>query len=183
MYRLARLTMGFFLAGLLVVGPLAYHRFQETRWRNFRVVYKGVLYRCGQLSPVGFKNVLSEYGIRTVISLRENSAEEDYCQDRGVKFVFIPPKAWWAPDGTVPAAECVQRFLKIMEDKTNHPVLVHCYAGSHRTGAYCAVYRMEFDGWSNAQAIAEMKDLGYSAIDDEWDILDFLSHYQPGRGE
>jgi len=58
-------------------------------------------------------------------------------------------------------------------------VLVHCFAGTHRTGAYVAVYRMEFDGLSNQQAIAELMNNGYSNIGDEMDLLTFLEQYQP----
>ena len=42
----------------------------------------------------------------------------------------------------------------VMADPGNYPVLVHCFAGIHRTGAYCAVYRMEFERWDNADAMA-----------------------------
>jgi tyrosine-protein phosphatase SIW14 len=79
----------------------------------------------------------------------------------------------------VPAAEGVRKFLALLDDPANHPVLVHCFAGVHRTGAYCAIYRMEYDRWSNARAIAEMCACGYRDLDDEWDLLGFLEEYQP----
>jgi protein tyrosine/serine phosphatase len=60
-------------------------------------------------------------------------------------------------------------------------VLVHCCAGVHRTGAYCAIYRMEFEGWTNAEALAEMKALGYSNLDEEWDIRGYLESYRRGE--
>ena len=66
-----------------------------------------------------------------------------------------------------------------MSNPRNHPVLVHCFAGIHRSGAYCAVYRMEFEGWTNDRAIVEMRKLGYNQIDDEWDVLEYLEKYQP----
>ncbi|HMC66841.1 MAG TPA: hypothetical protein VKI65_18035, partial [Gemmataceae bacterium] len=49
----------------------------------------------------------------------------------------------------------------------------------HRTGAFCAVYRMEYQHWTNADAIQEVKDFGYSNLDDEWDILTYLEEYRP----
>jgi hypothetical protein len=66
-----------------------------------------------------------------------------------------------------------------MWDPNNYPVLVHCWAGIHRTGAYCAIYRMEFDHWTNADAIAELKSMGYDTLDKEWDILGYLENYWP----
>jgi tyrosine-protein phosphatase SIW14 len=48
-----------------------------------------------------------------------------------------------------------------MDDPANHPVLVHCTAGRDRTGAMCAVFRMEFDRWRPDDALAEMREFGF----------------------
>src|SRR5947207_10755414 len=94
--------------------------------------------------------------------------------------VRISPRAWESPTGgPAPVEEGVRRFLEVMADRRNYPVLIHCFAGVHRTGAYCAVYRMEFEGWGNEEAIAELKDLGYAHLEEEWDILNYLERYQP----
>ena len=69
--------------------------------------------------------------------------------------------------------------MKIMRDPANHPVLIHCFAGIHRTGSYCAIYRMEFEHWTNARAIQEVKAFGYTNLDDEEDVLGYLERYQP----
>ena len=61
-----------------------------------------------------------------------------------------------------------------MSDPANYPVLVHCFAGIHRTGAYCAIYRMEFDHWTNDRAIDELKAHGYYNLPEEKDILGYL---------
>src|SRR5262249_37515108 len=105
----------------------------------------------------------------------------EFCKKNEINYYRIPPRPWWASDGSVPAEEGVHRFCDIMDRPENYPVLVHCFAGSHRTGAYCAVYRMEYQGWSNARAIAEMKACGYKEIDDELDLLSYLEHYRPRR--
>ena len=68
---------------------------------------------------------------------------------------------------------------KIMADPRNYPVLVHCFAGVHRTGAYCAIYRMEHERVTNAEAIDELKRSGYVNLDQEWDILGYLEEYRP----
>ena len=47
-----------------------------------RVVDDGVLYRSGQMTPEGFQRSVREYGIRTVISLRDSKDEgkpEKFC--------------------------------------------------------------------------------------------------------
>ena len=68
-----------------------------------------------------------------------------------------------------------------MDDPANYPVLVHCYAGIHRTGTMCAVFRMDYQGWTNDEAMNEMRTFGYSMLDDHEDILSYLTRYHPPR--
>jgi tyrosine-protein phosphatase SIW14 len=77
--------------------------------------------------------------------------------------------------------ENVEQFLQILSDPRHHPVLVHCFAGIHRTGAYCAIYRMEFEGWPRERALLEMKSCGYDNLESEYDIRGYLEQYQPRR--
>jgi hypothetical protein len=106
-------------------------------------------------------------------------AEELFCRDRGINHVRIRPRLWTLSSGAAPADQGVKRFLSVMDDTANYPVLIHCFAGIHRTGSFCAIYRMEYEGWSNARAIAEMKHCGYRNLDDEPDVLGYLSNYRP----
>jgi len=181
------------LAGVvaLIAGPVAFAHYRQNQTRNFRVVRAGVLYRSGQMSVSGLDRLVNDYGIRTVVSLRDSYVpggtppdlkEEEYCRKMDILHVRIAPRAWESPTGgPAPVEEGVRRFLEVMADPSNYPVLVHCFAGIHRTGAYCAIYRMEFEGWSNAEALAEMKACGYDNLDEEWDIRGFLETYRPGE--
>jgi protein tyrosine/serine phosphatase len=181
---------GLLLLTVLVGGPLAFVSYQTRTFRNFHVVAPGKLYRSGQMTLGGLQQVIHDYGIKTVVSLRDahvpgeappDRTEEEYCTKEGLSYYRITPRVWWSADGTVPAAANVRRFLQIMDDPSHCPVLVHCFAGQHRTGAYVAVYRMEFEGWNNLQAIDEMRLFGYDSLDDEWDILGYLESYRPRR--
>jgi protein tyrosine/serine phosphatase len=172
------------VAMTLIVGPWWYKREHDRHSRNLHVVEEGVLYRSGQLDLEGLKRVVRDHGIRTIISLRDGDRtldqdEEDWAPYAGANYIRIPPRAWQTPDGTVPAEEGLKVFREVISDPANHPVLIHCFAGIHRTGAYCAVYRMDFQGWSNHDAIAEMRALGYSTLDGDKDVLGFLEHYRP----
>jgi protein-tyrosine phosphatase len=186
MSRLFPVIAGVALVGVAIGIPLAYWQYNQAKLRNFHVVHEGVLYRSGQLPLAGLKQLINDYGIKTIVSLRDaytpgeappDLAEEAYCLSQEINYCRIPPRTWWAADGSVPAAEGVKRFLEVMDDPKNFPVLVHCFAGIHRTGAYCAVYRMEYEHWYNADAIAEVKALGYANLDDECDIMGFLEQY------
>ncbi len=192
--RLMRITFVLAITAILVAGPYAYVMYRKSQCRNFRVVHEGVLYRSGQMSLPALKRAIFEYGIKTVITLRyadspdhlpPDSAEEKFCKEDGINHFRIPYRPWWASDGTVPADKGVQTFLNVMKDSSNYPVLIHCFAGIHRTGSYCAVFRMEFDQWSNSEAVQEMRNLGYT--DEHLDVLSYLENYRragtPGRND
>jgi protein tyrosine/serine phosphatase len=185
--------LGTTLALLLVGVPLAYASYLQTSFRNLRVVENGVLVRSGQMTPAAFARVLHDHGIRTVVSLRgvgdnrrgkytdsPDAWEEEVCRARGVRHVRLPPRNWGPTDpGPAPVEPNLRAFFAVLDDPANHPVLVHCFAGVHRTGAYCALFRMEYHGWANAEAIAEMRAFGYLKVDDEEDVLNYLEAYRP----
>jgi protein tyrosine/serine phosphatase len=184
MVRVLQVAAGSLIILALIVSPIAFAVHQQAQTRNFRVVRPGVLYRSGQMTKEGLLQVVNDYHIKTVISLRDgqsarDKAEEEFCQSEEINFVRILPSRWGDEGGCVPVEAGVRRFREIMSDPQNYPVLVHCFAGIHRAGSYCAIYRMEFEHWSNAQAIAEMKTCGYSNLDEELDILGFMEQYRP----
>jgi tyrosine-protein phosphatase SIW14 len=179
---------GILIAGLIVGGPLVYSNYRHHALRHFRVVEEGILYRSGQLTLDGLKRLIHDRGIKTVITLRDaaqpgqpppDREEEQYCRAQELNYLRITPQPWWGSDGSVPAARGVKQFVEVLRDPANYPVLVHCFAGIHRTGAYCAVYRMEFHHWDNARAIAEVVAQGYVNLNDEMDLLSFLENYRP----
>jgi tyrosine-protein phosphatase SIW14 len=184
MSRIVQVATGSLIVLALIVSPIVLASRQQAQTRNFHVVRPGVLYRSGQMTKEGLQRIINDYHIKTVISLRDGQserdrAEEEFCKSEAIHFVRILPSRWGDEGGSVPVEAGVQRFREIMSDPRNYPVLVHCFAGIHRAGAYCAIYRMEFEHWSNAQAIAEMKACGYSNLDDELDILGFMEQYRP----
>jgi protein tyrosine/serine phosphatase len=189
MRRLVPVLLGTLVAAVVVAGPLAYRSFNSKNYRNFRTVRPGVLYRSGQLSLPGLKRIVNDHGVRHVISLRDadtpgqvapDLAEEAYCKAEAIGYHRFSPKVWWSADGgPVPGQQNIDAFLRILDDPANHPVLLHCFAGCHRTGIHCAVFRMEFDRWTNDEAIDEMRRLGYDNILHEEDALTYLRTYVP----
>ncbi|HTU89722.1 MAG TPA: tyrosine-protein phosphatase [Gemmataceae bacterium] len=184
MARILPVAAGSLIVLALIVSPIVLAARQQAQTRNFHVVRPGVLYRSGQMTKEGLQRVINDYHIKTVISLRDGQserdrAEEEFCKSEEINFVRILPSRWGDDGGSVPVEAGVQRFRALMSDPCNYPVLVHCFAGIHRAGSYCAIYRMEFEHWSNAQAIAELKACGYSNLDDELDILGFMEQYRP----
>jgi protein tyrosine/serine phosphatase len=182
-----RFLLGIAILALIVGGPFAYSRYRQSQYRNFRVVEAGKVYRSGQMSITALQRTTEEYGIKTVICFEStkrerplDAEEEKFCTSHGIRFVRIRPREWTADEtGAIPAQQPVDQFLSVMDDKTAYPILVHCFAGMHRTGSYCAIYRMEYQGWSNVEAMTEMKDLGYTNLDKEGDVQGYLQGYIP----
>jgi tyrosine-protein phosphatase SIW14 len=184
MSRIVATFAGLLTVAFLIAGPVAYGLHEQNQVRNFRVVKDGVLYRSGLMTLNGLKRLRHDFDIKTVLSLRDSDrqadqAEEKFCEAEGIRFIRLQPRHWEAPAGPAPVEENVVRFRAIMDDPNNYPVLIHCFAGVHRTGAYCAIYRMEKDHWSNADAIRELKESGYVNLDEDLDVLGYLEAYKP----
>jgi len=173
-----------FVAAVFAV-PLVFATLQTESQRNFRVVEPGVLYRSGQMDLLGLKRAVHDYGIRTVISLREGGPdapkfvrdEEHWCRSQaGLYFYGFPVKGWQAGPGEAeaPSMANLRQLRAILADPRHHPVLIHCFAGIHRTGIYCAVCRMERQGWPLDRALDEMRHCGYVEYPDHADVRGFL---------
>lgn len=115
------------------------------------------LYRGAQPTPVGFKT-LKKMGIKTVVSLRSFHTDRRKIRGSGLRFAHMYCQAWH------PESEDVARFLKLMEDKKNHPVFVHCLHGSDRTGMMVAAYRIVEQGWDIDDAARETHNFGFHKI-------------------
>lgn len=191
-------TVAAMLIVLMIVAiaaiPVMYHREQAVTFRNFRVVEPGILYRSGQMCPEGFSKVVREHGIATVISLRDTTDERgtfadqfevDLCHELGIAHIRVGPGTTWLPPEQMafPFHGQVVEFLRILDDPaTERPVLVHCFAGVHRTGACCAVYRMNYQNWTGDEAIREMRAMGTARTNFGDDLIRFLATYQSAAG-
>lgn len=121
------------------------------------------LYRSAQPTEEGMQQ-LENIGIKTVINLRLIHSDRDEIEEKELDYERIKVATW------NPEIEDIVRFLKVVNDSNNTPVLVHCQHGADRTGTMCAIYRIVVQGWSKEQAIEEMT-LGGFGFHKIWDNL------------
>ena len=141
---------------------------------NFAQVDRGI-FRGGR-PTVAAIGELGKAGVRTVLSLEEYVAdppflaiEQDALKAAGIKFLHVPMNGLLKPSpGQILAA------LALVHDPQNWPIFVHCLHGSDRTGLVIAAYRIKDQGWSVADATAEMYQHGHSKLLAWWD--DVLNH-------
>jgi protein tyrosine/serine phosphatase len=144
--------LGLLFAGVLLIGGLiaaagySYWVFVDHR---FYTVTEGQVYRSGAMPLGTLQNKINHYGIKAVIDLRKTmdavAAEHKALTQVGVKHFSVPT-------GQVPTEKTVKAFLEIMDDRENRPVLIHCHHGEGRAVLFAAIYRMEYEGWSNDDA-------------------------------
>lgn len=168
---------------LLVVGvELVWQRYFATY--HLATVQAGVLYRDGAANIRQLKAAVDQVNAKTVICLIDDQEladptkpqfrqEMDFLKQKGVRVERIP-----IPLGGWPATPDVQRFLDLVNDKNNQPVLVHCAQGVRRTAMMVAAYQESTLGYDKDKTKAAILTFGHSdkTIND---IKRFIDGYDP----
>jgi len=131
-------------------------------------------YRGAQPTAEGYRG-LRDLGIRTVISFRHFFGSRDEAEAAGLDYVSIPIYA--AVGSSAPSPRQVEQFFDVVLDPARQPVFIHCRHGADRTGIMAALYRIECQGWTKAEAIEEMQAFGYHDI--YRDLIGFVRGYEP----
>lgn len=138
--------------------------------KRFSTVEPGVLYRSGQIHHSWIREVLEDRSIGLVIDLTgKNSDDPDEVaelaavRELDVDYVRLPLRG----DGTGNLAHYETALTLITEARERGiRTLVHCAAGSDRTGLAVAFYRMLVQGRSREEALREMERFGFDAAED-----------------
>jgi protein tyrosine/serine phosphatase len=179
------------LAGGILAAIATYLLLQPGEVRHRVIpVEKGILYRAGQLDPDDLALEIQRRGIRTVVNLGSRTNwDVEVCRQTGARYVDLPVGDVWCLAGvkapnqdTAPEAPFdLAPLWKIIEDPSARPVLIHCWGGKHRTGVVAALYRIRYQGWSAADAIAEMDLYGFDSHKPKFqDVVAYLHRYRPG---
>jgi protein tyrosine/serine phosphatase len=114
--------------------------------KRFGTVVAGKVFRSGQISRFLIEGVVARHDIGTIIDLNgldpadaDQRAELEVSEAKGICHVRFPLRG----DATGPIeryAGAVQAI--VVSEREGRPVLVHCAAGSQRTGACVSFYRL-----------------------------------------
>ncbi|MBA4189307.1 MAG: hypothetical protein C0467_15025 [Planctomycetaceae bacterium] len=199
MPNVARWVLAVLVACVAIAPPVAFFRFQYIHAKRFREVTPERFYRSGQMTAAGLREMVAKTGIKTVLNLQHEEPdpllldrwmgsgvvrESELCRALGVRYLLLTPDVIPAglPRDKVPPV--VEDYLRILDDESSYPILIHCKAGLHRTGRLTAIYRMEYMGWSQGEALRELRANGYgNAMASEADeyIIQFIRNYVPRK--
>ena len=123
---------------------------------NLMEIHEGV-YAGGQPTPEGVRR-LTGLGIKTIVNLRpheENGARDESPEaaELGIRYFNIPVTS------KTFTYEKMQEVQRLLSDKSNYPVFVHCRSGNRSAGAWF-LYRALFEKADVVEALAEAKALG-----------------------
>ncbi len=137
-FRLVLATGSCFLLVLLALGG-AYAYVHGSG--NFHEVEKGMVYRSSWLGAEGLEKAIARHGVKSVLNLCGEQPGKEWYEGEvtvsrrlGVKFVSLGLSANTALD-----ANQVAQLADALRDAPK-PLLIHCRAGSDRTGLACALY-------------------------------------------
>lgn len=118
-------------------------------------------YRSAQPDADGFRILATQFGVRTVVSLRAFNSDGPLTRGLNMKLVRFKIHTWHIEREDVVGA------LRALRSAANEgPVLLHCQHGADRTGLITALYRILYEGWSKQAATDEMLNgkFGYHAV-------------------
>jgi protein tyrosine/serine phosphatase len=155
---------------------------------NFMTITEGKVYKSGVIPPDEIADYVQKYHIKSIVDLRFPGTGDD------VNNPEIPAELTAEKDAVaklpgvnyfnngcdqVPEQKNVDSFLKIMDNPANYPVLIHCYHGIGRSQLFSAIYRIEYEGWTNEEARNKAAfPVMFSSFDDGTPKGEYLKAYK-----
>ncbi|EPS35690.1 hypothetical protein H072_10850 [Dactylellina haptotyla CBS 200.50] len=128
--------------------------------RNFSMVWPGV-YRSSFPAKANFPylKMLKLKTILTLIPEKYPQSNVEFMQSNGIQHIQIGIAANKEPFVEVPLDKITQA-VSIILDKRNHPILIHCNKGKHRTGCIVGCLR-KIQKWTLCNVFDEYRRFSY----------------------
>lgn len=129
--------------------------------KRFGVVVPGKIYRSGQISKWQIEDILVRHKITKIVDFTGfdwNDEFQQYELKIAWKHKIAVNRYPQSGDGTGDIDNYAQALRDMfLHEQANKPLLVHCAAGSQRTGAAVAFYRMLVQKKTPDEALQEMR--------------------------
>jgi protein tyrosine/serine phosphatase len=154
----------FWLAVIIIAAVCLVRHFHI---KNFQTIKQDILYTSGQPRGMDYTRLLYKYHIATIVNVRganehreQNWYNEEitWIKSNGVKYVELPIEKHGQTQG-IPDAETLAKFLAIMSESGNLPVLVHGSSGTKREIYLAAAWMLKAGGLTLEQTIERVKQI------------------------
>lgn len=173
---------------VVVLGITGKYVYDRHINHNFMEITEGKVYKSGVIPPDEIADYVKKYKIKSIVDLRFPGTGDDVnnpevpaeltAEKEAVEKI---PGVNYFNNGSdqVPKQENLDSFFKIMDNQDNYPVLIHCYHGIGRAQMYSALYRIEYEGFSNEEARNKAAfPVMFSSFDDGKPKGEYLKAYK-----
>jgi len=148
--------------------------------KRFGIVEKDKVFRSGRIAPRLIRGTIQKHGIKVIVDLTEPDSRNSSwrAEQKAVKELGISRYNFQLyGDGTGNITNYAKAICAIQQAmKENKPVLVHCAAGTQRTGGVIAAYRLLVEKQTPVTAYAELTRYGWRSRHDHV-LLDYLNDH------
>jgi protein tyrosine/serine phosphatase len=173
---------------VVVLGITGKYVYDRHINHNFMTITEGKVYKSGVIPPDEIADYVKKYKIKSIVDLRFPGTGDDVnnpevpaeltAEKQAVEKI---PGVNYFNNGSdqVPKQQNLDSFFKIMDNQDNYPVLIHCYHGIGRAQMYSALYRIEYEGFSNEEARSKAAfPVMFSSFDDGKPKGEYLKAYK-----
>ena len=185
------------LLGIILLLSIAFYVWHVNFNYRFEEISKNKVYKSALIAPDKLESFLLDNNIKTVIDLLDAGVQDSLnpatqaeidAEDKAVNEINkkhnLNIEHINIASGQIPSKKTLEKFFEVLDKEESYPVLIHCYHGTGRAAMYSALYRIEYEQWSNYDARMKtrivVEGLGYrSSFAKGRKKGDFLINYQP----
>jgi protein tyrosine/serine phosphatase len=175
------------ISGVLSLVYIGNYLFDVNLNYNFKEISKSRVYKSGVIPPYKLAEYIHKYNIKSIIDLRMPGTNDlklnpeipgELQLEKTAVSKIKGVKYFNNPSGQIPTQKNIDDFLTIMDNPDNYPVLIHCHHGTGRAILYSAIYKIEYENYTNEKARLNTRDLVlFSSFDNGTPKGEYLKFY------
>ncbi|MCO4822273.1 MAG: dual specificity protein phosphatase family protein [Flavobacteriaceae bacterium] len=179
-----RILLGILVIAVIFTGKYVYDIHLNY---NFKTITDGKVFSSGVIPPEKIKDYVEDHNIKTIVDFRHPGMVTDLNPammadieaERAAVDKIEGVTHHSIPSDQVPTQANLDSLFNILDQEDAYPVLMHCYHGTGRAQIYSAIYRIEYEDFSNEEARKKTRILlKGSSFDDGKPKGEFLKAYK-----